>query len=109
MRISLTVVPVLLAAALLAGCGDTQSADQKAMNAKFEQIDYQISRLETVTSQYNTGHFEAATKKYIALVHQYQDALGPEEAKQRLTDRAEELSGYCLPCAGELADAAKQY
>ena len=109
MRTSRTIVPVLLAIALLGGCGDNQSGDQKAMNNKFEQIDYEMSRLETVTSQYNNAHFAAATKRYIALVSQYHELLGPEEAKRRLNDRAEELSGYCLPCAGELADAAKQY
>ncbi len=109
MRISCTAVPLLLAAALLGGCGDNESADQTAMNNKFAQVDYEMSRLETVTSQYNNSHFEAATKRYIALVRQYHDLLGPENARRRLNDRAEELSGYCLPCAGELADAAKQY
>ena len=109
MRISRTIVPVLLAAALLGGCGDNRSADQKAMTNKFEKIDYEISRLETVTSQYNTDHFANATQRYIALVRQYHDLLGPEEAKRRLNDRADELQSYCLPCAGMLADAAKQY
>jgi hypothetical protein len=109
MRTLRTIVPVLLAATLLGGCGDNQSAKQTAMNNKFEALDYEISRLETVTSQYNDAHFDKATKRYIALVRRYHELLGPEEAKRRLTDRAEELSGYCLPCAGELADAAKQY
>ena len=109
MRISRTVVPVLLAATLLGGCGGNKSADKTAMNNKFEQIDYEMSRLETVTSQYNNAHFDSATKRYIALVRQYHELLGPEEARRRLNDRAEELSGYCLPCAGELADEAKKY
>jgi hypothetical protein len=109
MRTSRTIVPVLLAIALLGGCGDNQSGDQKAMNNKFEQIDYKISRLETVTSAYNTDHFINATQRYIALVRQYHELLGPAEAKSRLTDRADELTGYCLPCAGMLADAAKNY
>ena len=109
MRTSRTIVPVLLAIALLGGCGDNRSADQKAMTNKFEAIDYEISRLETVTSQYNSAHFSAATKRYIALVRQYHDLLGPEEAKRRLNDRAAELESYCLPCAGMLADAAKSY
>ena len=109
MRISRTIVPVLLAAALLGGCGDNKSADQRAMNYKFEAIDYEISRLETVTSQYNDAHFSAATKRYIALVRQYHDVLGPEEARRRLSDRADEISAFCLPCAGMLADAAKSY
>ena len=51
------------------------------MNNKFEQIDYEISRLETVTSQYNNAHFASATKRYIALVRQYHELLGPEEAE----------------------------
>jgi hypothetical protein len=109
MRTSRTIVPVLLAITLLGGCGDNRSADQKAMTNKFEAIDYEISRLETVTSQYNDAHFAAATKRYIALVRQYHDALGPEEARRRLSERADEISAFCLPCAGMLADAAKSY
>ena len=109
MRILRTAVPMLLAASVLGGCGDNQSGDQKAMNNKFEQIDYEISRLETVTSAYNTDHFINATQRYIALVRQYHELLGPAEAKSRLTDRADELTGYCLPCSGMLADAAKNY
>jgi hypothetical protein len=108
MRISRTVIPVLLAGVLLGGCGGP-AGDRTAMNQKFEKVDYEISRLETVTSQYNTEHFASASQRYIALVHQYKDVLGPQEAKRRLNDLADELGGYCLPCAGMLADAAKQY
>ena len=108
MRILRTVVPVLLAASVLGGCGGP-AGDRSAMNNKFEQIDYEMSRLETVTSQYNNAHFASATKRYIALVRQYHELLGPEEARRRLNDRAEEISGYCLACAGELADEAKKY
>ena len=108
MRILRTVVPVLLAALVLGGCGGP-AGDRSAMNEKFQKVDYEISRLETVTSQYNDAHFDSASRRYIALVHQYKDLLGPEEAKRRLNELSDEMSGYCLPCAGELADAAKQY
>ena len=100
---------MLLAVALLGGCGGNQSADQTAMNYKFEAIDYEISRLETVTLAVQRRPFLAATKRYIALVRQYHDVLGPEEARRRLSDRADEISAFCLPCAGMLADAAKSY
>src|SRR5258705_2918985 len=104
MRTSRTIVPVLLAITLLGGCGDNRSADQKAMTNKFEAVDYEISRLETVTSQYNNAHFSAATQRYIALVRQYHHLLGPQEAQHRLNDRADERDSYCLPCAGMLGD-----
>lgn len=103
------VAVVVLAAALLVGCGDNRSADRKAMDLKFDRIDYEISNLETVTSTYNTRHFEETTQRYIALVHQYADLLGPEEAKRRLNQKGDELSSYCLPCAGVLAEEAKGF
>ena len=108
MRISRTVIPVLLAAALLGGCGGA-AGDRTGDEQKFEKVDYEISRLETVTSQYNDAHFSAATKRYIALVRQYHDVLGPEEARRRLSDEADGISEFCLPCAGMLTDAAKAY
>jgi hypothetical protein len=108
MRISRTIVPVLLAAVLLGGCGGP-AGDRSAMNQKFEDVDYEISRLETVTSQYNDRHFAAATQRYIGLVRQYKDLLGTEEAKRRLNEEADTISGYCLPCAGMLSKEAQKY
>src|SRR4051794_2878579 len=109
MRISRTVVPLLVASALLGGCGDSQSADEKAMDHKFERIDFEISTLETVTSSYNTNHFVAATRRYIALVRQYADVLGPKEAKRRLSEEADTIGSYCLPCNGMLTEEASRY
>jgi hypothetical protein len=79
------------------------------MENRFDQIDYQMSRLETGTSSYNLDHIEAQTQKFIALVRRYQDELGPAEAKRRLTEKADELRSYCLPCVSTLEDEAKTY
>jgi len=99
---------LLVAVAVLAGCGDNRSADRKAMDLKFDRIDYEMTNLETVTSTYNIQHFEEATERYIALVHQYADLLGPEEAKRRLNQKGDELSSFCLLCAGVLAEEARR-
>jgi outer membrane murein-binding lipoprotein Lpp len=106
----ITVVgALLLAALLLAGC-DNRSADRKTMDTKFEQLDYQISNLELSTAAtYNQPHFAAATGRYIRLVRHYADLLGPKEARKRLTEAADGISSYCLPCAGQLADEASRY
>ena len=103
------VVVLLLAMPLLAGCGGG-SGDRKAMEVKFEKLDYLISTLELSTAAtYNQPHFAAATQKYIALVHQYADLLGPEEARKRLTDASDGIAPYCLPCAGVLTEEAKKF
>ena len=109
MRTRKTIVGVLLLAALLlAGC-DNRSADRKAMDTKFEKLDFEISTLETATSTYNLPHFEQATERYIALVRQYADLLGPKEAKRRLLQEADGIGAYCLPCAGVLTGEASKY
>lgn len=105
----LIVGVLLLAAPLLAGCGGNRSGATKAMDAKFERIDYEMATLETVTSNFNEAHFEQATQKYIALVRRYADALGPAEAKRRLKQKGDELGPYCLPCVGILDDEATRY
>ena len=53
--------------------------------------------------------FEEATQRYIVLVHKYADLLGPEEAKRRLSEKGDELSSFCLPCAGVLAEEARKF
>jgi hypothetical protein len=109
MRIrQLTVGVLLLAALLVAGCGN-QSGDRKAMEIKFEKLDFEISTLETATSTYNLPHFEQATERYIGLVRHYKDLLGNGEAKRRLQAEADSVSDYCLPCAGALTGEASRY
>jgi PBP1b-binding outer membrane lipoprotein LpoB len=104
----LIVGAVVLAALLLAGCGGG-SSDRNAMETKFEKIDFEFSTLETPNSVYNQPHFQKTTERYIALVHQYEDLLGNDEAKRRLQQEADSLSEYCLSCAGTLEDAASKY
>ena len=104
---SVVVVP-LLAISLLAGCGGG-SSDRKAMEVKFEKLDFEISTLETANSTYNLPHFEQATARYIGLVRHYKDLLGRAEAKRRLQTEADSVGDYCLPCAGVLIGEASKY
>ena len=109
MRMRKSVVVLLLAVPLLAACGN-DSADRKAMETKFEQLDFKLTTYEQATSStYNLPHFTRATKQYIALVRQYKDVLGPKEAKRRLTEERDGIAPYCLPCAGTLDDELKKY
>jgi hypothetical protein len=93
-------------AILLVGCA--QAGDTKAMDAKFQKLDYQMAGMETLAAAYN-NHLERATQQYIALVREYKDQLGTDEAKQRLMEKADELRPYCLPCTGMLYDATGKY
>src|SRR5215210_5535065 len=62
MRAQRAIVGVLLlAVVLLVGCDDNGSGSAKAMEVKFEEIDYEMSILETATSSYNRPHFTQAT------------------------------------------------
>jgi hypothetical protein len=94
-------------AILLAGCGQP-SGPEEAMNAKFRELDYWMESLETIAAPYDT-HLAKATQQYIALVREYADRLGPDEAKRRLVEKGEEVAPYCLPCKGTLYDEARKY
>lgn len=110
MRVRLTILGLLLLAALLvAGCGYSRPAGQKAMDAKFSKIDDEMASIETINSAYNDRQFEQETRKFIALVREYADQLGPAEAKRRLKEKGDELSSYCLPCTATLEDEARKY
>jgi hypothetical protein len=109
MRSAKLVAVVLVAVPLLAGCG-TKSGDPKAMETKFEQLDFKLTTYEQATSStYNLPHFTRATRQYIALVRHYKDLLGPKEAKRRLREERDGIAPYCLPCAGTLDDELKKY
>jgi PBP1b-binding outer membrane lipoprotein LpoB len=97
---------LLLVVLMLAGCGQ---GDTTAMDQKFEKLDYEMSTLETINSAYNAQHFAELTQKYIALVHEYSDRLGRDEARRRLMQLGDELDSYCLPCTGVLYIEARKF
>jgi hypothetical protein len=78
------------------------------MEQRFRTLDYQISAMETVTSQYNLQHLENLTQGYIALTREYAEELGADQARQRLAAKADELAPYCLPCSGTLFERGVQ-
>jgi hypothetical protein len=99
-------VGALLVAILLTGCG---SQSKKGMNAKFDALDYKMAtEYETAATPYN-NYLAKAVQRYIALVREYSDQLGSDEARRRLVAKGDEVGPFCLPCAGKLYDEAKKY
>ena len=93
---------LVLAVILIAGCGDDKpNVDTKRMNARFNTLNYQISDIELGPPPY-VDHLELLTRRYLALIHEYEDTLGADEIKNRLAAKASELEAYCLSCAGTL-------
>lgn len=104
----MTVVLVLAAVVPMA-CGDNRSAAERAMDAKFRSIDYKMATLETTAVVYNQAYLEKTTQQYIALVREYADLLGRDEAGRRLVEKGNELEPFCPPCTAMVEDAAKRY
>lgn len=96
---------LLFAAVLLAGCGPSQSS--KAMDAKFAKVDYDMASIEDGKTP--GEHLEKLTRKYIALIHEYDDQLGTDEVKRLLAEKAAALAPYCLSCTTMLDDERKKY
>jgi hypothetical protein len=97
---------LLFVAILLSGCG---THPDKGMQARFDALDSKIAAFETVNAPYNYAHLAKATHQYIALVREYADQLGSDEARQLLVAKGDELEAYCLPCKETLYDAARKY
>ena len=104
----MTLGVLLLAVVLVVACGDNRSAARKAMDAKFQTMDFEMASLETLVAPYGT-HLERATQQYIALIREYADQLGPDEVRRRLVEKGDEVAPYCLPCKATLDDEAKKY
>ena len=94
---------LLLAAVLLGGCGDNGSDDRKAIDAKFDKVDYAMSSIEINAPPYEEN-LEKVTQQYIALIRKYADDLGEDEVRRRLADKVSELEPYCVPCSGMVSD-----
>jgi len=98
----------LSAVVLLAGCGGNDDAAKRAMQLKFQQIDYKMASMETSAAPFSTN-LQEATQQYIALVHDYDDELGAKEAQRRLVEKGDEMGPYCLPCKTTLYEEAGKY
>jgi hypothetical protein len=68
------------------------------MNAEFATVDLRIS--EDVLR--NGADLPDATTTYIGLIRQYDGELGGKEVRRRLTNKANEIEGYCRPCVSKL-------
>ena len=89
---------LLLAAIVLAGCGsDEPTAAEKRMNERFDQVDYLMKDVEISQPPY-VDNLERLTRRYLALIREYEDELGADEIKARLQEKSGELEPYCLPC-----------
>jgi hypothetical protein len=101
----------LLAVVLLAGCGgggNGPSEAEKAMNDKFQQLDFKIATMESNNTAFGS-EMEDATREYIALVRQYKEELGAGEAARRLVEKGDEIGPYCFICKSNLYEEAKKY
>jgi hypothetical protein len=86
----------LLSLVVLAGCGGGQSAEEQArMEQSFAGADYQFAVELEKESRDGSGNLEAPTRNYIAVIREYQDELGDEEAARRLADKASEIEKWC--------------
>jgi uncharacterized lipoprotein YehR (DUF1307 family) len=107
MKAVAVTVCVLLFALVLAACGD-KSSDRNAMEVKFQRIDYEMGNMENLNSAYGS-ELTKATQRYIALIREYADQLGPAEVKRRLVQKRDEVAPYCLPCSATLDFEASRY
>jgi uncharacterized lipoprotein len=101
-RVAALFLPVIL----LTGCG--QKSKPEGMTARFQKLDFAIVNRETIAAPSDPS-LARLTRRYAALVREYATVLGRPEAKRRLTQKADELGHFCLPCAATLYDAAKKY
>jgi hypothetical protein len=107
MKAVAVTVCVLLFALVLTACGD-KSSDRNAMEVKFQRIDYEMGNIENLNSAYGS-ELTKATQRYIALIREYADQLGPAEVKRRLVQKRDEVAPYCLPCSATLDFEASRY
>jgi hypothetical protein len=92
-------VAVALSALLLVGCG----ASAKPVDTTYMRIDFAGVNLRITTDELNKADdLPAATRQFIGLIRKYRDALGTEEVKRRLTNKADELQQWCEPCVAML-------
>lgn len=101
------IVCVLLFALVLAACGE-KASDKNAMEVKFQRIDYEMGNMENLNSAYGS-ELTRATQRYIKLIREYADELGPAEVKRRLAQKRDEVAPYCLPCSATLDFEASRY
>jgi hypothetical protein len=103
------VVVVVAAAVALAGCGNT--SDNPVSNGNRLSAEARLTAINasmTIALTANPGSLPQLTQDYIGEVQTSETLLGAAEAKQKLTDTANQLATSCSSCAQSLNTAAAQ-
>jgi hypothetical protein len=107
------LAPLLLIAALAAGCGEKQhhqtEAERIKMENQFGHLFVNIGEATKGSGPADETVMERLTTQYIALTRRYADDLGDKEVKQRLTDALPQIQPWCLPCGVTLLRESAKY
>jgi len=95
------LAPLLLIAALAAGCGEKHKqteAERAKMENEFSQVAMNIANATITSGPADEATMEQYTNDYIALTRKYADDIGDEAVKQRLGDEVSQVQPWCLQC-----------
>ncbi len=99
-----------IAIALVAGCGGNspqEDYNRALVDAQLATLDLAIAR--TIAGQQERPGLESLTAQYIELVREHDDELGDATIRQRLTDAANQMEGYCSTCVAKIDRERENY
>jgi hypothetical protein len=107
------LAPLVLIAALAAGCGEKRhhqtEAERIKMENEFGRVQVDIGTATKGSGPADEAAMEQYTNDYVALTRKYADDLGDAEVKKRLTDEVAQVQPWCLPCGVILIRESAKY
>jgi hypothetical protein len=103
------VAVVIAAAVALGGCGN--ASNNPVSNGNRIDAEARLTAINanmTIALTSNAGSLPQLTQEYITAVQGSETLLGADEAKQKLTATAAQLTPYCSSCAQSLNAAVAQ-
>jgi hypothetical protein len=106
------LAPLLLVAAVAAGCGEKHhqtAAERAKMENAFGFVQVNIGFVTKGSGPADETLMKQYTNDYVALTRKYAKDLGAAEVKKRLTEEVSQVQPWCLPCGVILLRESTKY
>src|SRR5215216_5317105 len=113
MRYFAALAAIMVLAVPAAGCGEKEhkqtESERIAMENEFSKLAIDIANTTITSGPATRALMERYTRRYVSLTRKYEDDLGDNGVRERLSAEVRQVQPWCLTCAKILVEERARY